>query len=251
MGAQQRIALYGGTFDPVHVGHLEVARRVSQLFEIEKVLFIPAQMAPHKMGRPVTEPIHRYAMLALATQDDPQLSISTFELDAPDRRYTVDTVGHFQRTLGDSTELFFIMGADSWTEITTWREWERLLAMTNHVVVTRPGYEPLTTHLGLLSERVVDLRTFLECGDSAPLWSRSDAVDNKAAPGRRTPRRDPEMKGIYFTNAVMNDVSATNIRRLAREGRFEELTSLLPGPVLEYIKKYEIYRELNEAKLNS
>ncbi|MEN3329630.1 MAG: nicotinate-nucleotide adenylyltransferase, partial [Acidobacteriota bacterium] len=83
MCAQKRIALYGGTFDPVHAGHLEVARRVLKLFEIEKVLFIPTQMAPHKIGRPVTEPIHRYAMLALATQDDPQLSISTFELDAP------------------------------------------------------------------------------------------------------------------------------------------------------------------------
>src|ERR1044072_1831180 len=145
MGAQKRIALYGGTFDPVHIGHIEVARRISQLFEIEKVLFIPAQMAPHKIGRPVTEPIHRYAMLAQATQDDPQLLISTFELDAPDRRYTVDTVEHFQWVLGDSTELFFIMGADSWAEITTWREWERLLTMTNHIVVTRPGYEPQTS----------------------------------------------------------------------------------------------------------
>jgi nicotinate-nucleotide adenylyltransferase len=209
MAAQKRIALYGGTFDPVHVGHIEVARRVSQLFEIEKVLFVPAQMAPHKVGRPVTEPIHRYAMLALATQDDPRLLISTFELDAPDRRYTVDTVAHFQRALGDSIELFFIMGADSWAEITTWREWERLLAMTNHIVVTRPGYESSAAHVGALSTRV------------------------------------------SFTDVVMNDVSATNIRRLAREGRFEELTGLLPGAVLEYIKKYEIYRELNEAKLNS
>lgn len=197
--------MYGGTFDPVHVGHLEVARRVSQLFEIEKVLFIPAQLAPHKVGRDVTEPIHRYAMLALATQNDPQLVISSFELDAPDRRYTVDTVAHFQRALGDSTELFFIMGADSWAEITTWREWERLLAMTNHIVVTRPGYEPETA-------------------------------------------RSPN---IFFTDAVMNDVSATKIRRLAREGRYDELADLLPEPVLEYIKKYEIYRELNEAKLNS
>ena len=238
--------MYGGTFDPVHVGHLEIARTVSQLFEIEKVLFIPAQVAPHKVGRDVTEPIHRYAMLALATQDDPQLLISSYELDAPDRRYTVDTVAHFQQVLGDSTELFFVMGADSWAEITTWREWERLLTMTNHIVISRPGYEPESAHIDALSERIVDLRTSLECGDLAPLWYRSGAIDNKAAPGRRTPRRR-----IFLTDVVMNDASATNIRRLAREGRFNELRNFLPGPVLEYIKKYEIYRELNEGKLNS
>lgn len=219
--------MYGGTFDPVHTGHLEVARRVLPLFEIEKVLFIPAQMAPHKLGRPVTKPIHRYAMLALATQDDPRLSISTFELEAPDRRYTVDTVERFQQMLGDSTELFFIMGADSWSEITTWREWERLLSITNHIVVTRPGYDPAATHVGAVGERIVDLR------------------------GVKTPPQSDGGKKIFFTDAVMKDVSATNIRRLASEGRTEELTGLVPGPVLEYIKKYGIYRELNEAKLNS
>lgn len=218
--------MYGGTFDPVHTGHVEVARRVLQLFEIEKVLFIPAQMAPHKIGRPVTEPIHRYAMLALATQDDPRLLISTFELDAPDRRYTVDTIESFQQALNDSTELFFIMGADSWSEITTWREWERLLSMTNHIVVTRPGYDPAATHVGALEERIVDLR------------------------GGKTPPAEVGKK-IFFTDVVMKDISATNIRRLASEGRFGELAGLVPGPVLEYIKKYGIYRELNEAKLNS
>ncbi len=223
MGAKRRLALYGGTFDPVHVGHLEVARKVSQLFEIEKVLFVPAQMAPHKIGRAVTEPIHRYAMLALATQDDPELVISTFELDAPDRRYTVDTIEHFQRELGDSSELFFIMGSDSWSEIATWREWERLLTMTNHIVVTRPGYEPAMTHVGALSDRIVDLRT------------------GKAA-------TTPNTKGIFFTDVVMNDVSATNIRRLASEGRTEELVKVLPRPVLDYIQKYGVYRDLNEAK---
>jgi nicotinate-nucleotide adenylyltransferase len=226
MCAQRRIALYGGTFDPVHTGHVEVARRVLQLFEIEKVLFIPAQMAPHKIGRPVTEPIHRYAMLALATQDDPRLLISTFELDAPDRRYTVDTIESFQQALSDSTELFFIMGADSWSEITTWREWERLLSTTNHIVVTRPGYEPAATDVGALEERIVDLR------------------------GGKTPPAEGGKK-IFFTDVVLNNISATSIRRLASEGRFEELTGLVPGPVLEYIKKYGIYRELNEAKLNS
>lgn len=216
--------MYGGTFDPVHTGHLEIARRVSELFEIEKLLFIPAQMAPHKIGRPVTEPIHRYAMLALATQSDPKLLISTFELDAPDRRYTVDTIEHFQRLFGEASELFFIMGADSWSEITTWREWERLLTMTNHIVVTRPGYEVAMAHVGAIAERIVDLTT------------------GKGAAGQQ---------GIFFTDAVMNDVSATNIRRLASEGRTEELAGMVPGPVLEYIRKYGIYRELNEAKLNS
>jgi nicotinate-nucleotide adenylyltransferase len=244
MCAKGRIALYGGTFDPVHIGHVEIARRVSQLFEIEKVVFIPAQMAPHKIGRPVTEPIHRYAMLALATQNDPQLSVSTFELDAPDRRYTVDTIAHFQRTLGNETELFFIMGADSWSEITTWREWERLLTMTNHIVVTRPGYEPTTTHVVAVGERIVDLRTSLECGGLAPLSPRSGVSESKGAPAPPTPK-------IFFTDVVMKDVSATRIRRLASEGRTDELTELLPEPVLEYIKKYGIYRELNEAKLNS
>ncbi|HVF23987.1 MAG TPA: nicotinate-nucleotide adenylyltransferase [Pyrinomonadaceae bacterium] len=211
MAASKRIALYGGTFDPVHLGHLEVARKVLELFEIEKVVFIPAQIAPHKVGRPVTEPIHRYAMLALATQDDPRLVISTFELDAPDRRYTVDTVAEFQRRLGDDTQLFFIMGADSWSEITTWRDWERLLKMANHIVVTRPGYEVSPAPSGL-AER------------------------------------------IFFTDAVMKDISATNIRRLASEGRADdnaELEKLVPRAVADYIMKYGIYRNSNEAKLNN
>ena len=204
----RRIALYGGTFDPVHLGHVEIARRVLELFEIEKVLFVPAQVAPHKIGRRVTEPIHRYAMLALATQNDPRLSISTFELDAPDRRYTVNTVEHFQRVMGSSAELFFIMGADSWSEISTWREWERLLRIVNHIVVTRPGYE----------------------------------VD-KTLPSRAA--------RVFFTDAVMKDVSATNIRRLVAAARFDELAQLVPEPVAEYIRKYELYRDTNETRLNS
>lgn len=206
MDVKKRIALYGGTFDPVHSGHLEIARKVSELFEIEKVLFIPAQVAPHKVGRTVTEPIHRYAMLALATQNDPRLSISTFELEAPDRRYTVDTVEHFRTMFARSAELFFIMGADSWADIQTWREWQRLLTMINHIVVTRPGFEV------------------------AP-----------APPGAR----------VSFTDAVMNDVSATSIRRFASAGRMDELARLVPEPVVEYIRKYEIYRDTNETKLHS
>ena len=208
MGARKRIALYGGTFDPVHSGHLEIARRVSELFEIEKVLFIPAQVSPHKVGKPVTAPIHRYAMLALATQNDPQLSLSTFELDAPNRRYTVDTVEHFQTTLGDSAELFFIMGADSWAEIRTWREWERLLQMIDHIVVTRPGH---------------DVNKTLPSSDAR----------------------------VSFTDAVMKDISSSGIRRVAAAGEYAELAQLVPAPVAEYIRKYELYRDTNETELHS
>jgi nicotinate-nucleotide adenylyltransferase len=135
------------------------------------------------------------------------------------------------------------MGADSWSEITTWREWERLLTMTNHIVVTRPGFEPATTQVGAVSERIVDLRS-LECGGLAPLSPRSGVSETKAAPGRRTPK-------IFITDVVMRDVSATGIRQLASEGRTKELTELVPAAVLEYIQKYRIYREVNEAKLNS
>ena len=221
MCAKRRIALYGGTFDPVHLGHLEVARKVCELFEIEKVLFLPAQVAPHKRGKTVTDPIHRYAMLALATQDEPKLCVSTFEIEAENRRYTVDTLEYFLRTLGDTSVLFFIMGADSWVEITTWRDWKRLLTMVNHIVVTRPGYG--LTGPAEVSDRIVDLRS----------------NDKQVVP-------DEQGEKIYLTDVVMEDVSATKIRSMARKGRYDELAMLLSPPVVKYIEKYGIYQESNE-----
>ena len=227
MCAKRRIGLYGGTFDPVHQGHLDVARRVAKLFEIDEILFVPAQQAPHKLGRPVTAAIHRYAMLVLATADDAQLRISTFELDAPDRRYTVDTLKHFQQTLVDD-DLFFIMGADSWADIETWRNWQELLAMTNHIVVTRPGYAVDIENSPFVN-RIVDTR-----GKSV-----GPVVVNA-----ETPR-------IFITDVVMDDIAATEIRDLCRAGKFAELRGIVPGVVIEYLKKYQIYRNSNEAKLNS
>jgi nicotinate-nucleotide adenylyltransferase len=227
MSVKRRVALYGGTFDPVHLGHLEVARRVAELFEIEKVLFVPAQIAPHKLTRAVTAPLHRYAMLVLASQNDPQLFVSTFELDTPDRHYTVDTIAHFQSSFGDSTELVFIMGADSWSEITTWRDWERLLTMTSHIVVTRPGYDVSNEHVGaFLRDRIVDLRS----------------IDNDAG-------KIQQLSGarIFVTDVVNKDISATEIRDVAKQGRFDDLNNLVPQPVAEYIKKYGIYRDSHEA----
>jgi len=224
MCAKQRIALYGGTFDPVHLGHLEVARRVQELFEIKKVFFVPAQIAPHKVGKLISAPLHRYAMLALATQDDPSLAISTFELDSADRSYTIDTLTHFVSELGGMSDLFFIMGADSWSEITTWREWQRLVTLVNHIVVTRPGYE--IEDYPTVRNRIVELR------------------------GGQVQAALEEESRVFVTDVVMKDISASQIRRLASAGRYSELTGLLSKPVANYIEKYRIYQESNETKLN-
>ena len=224
MSGKKRIALYGGTFDPVHLGHLAVARRVSQIFEIDELLFVPAWIAPHKRLREVTPALHRYAMLVLATQGDPGLRISRFELEAPHRSYTVETLAHFESEFGSGAELFFVMGADSWSEIQTWKDWERLLTMTNHIVMTRPGYELQLAGMSQdVQARLVDMRRS----------SRKEA----AAPG----------KHIFFSDAVQLDISATDIRDAAGADRFDQLLKLVPEPVANYIIKYELYREPNES----
>lgn len=228
MEQRKRIAIYGGTFDPVHSGHLEIARQVSQLFVIDEFLFVPARVAPHKLARGVSSVLHRYAMLALATRADPRLCISTFELDGPERQYTVDTLFQFRARFGDSADLFFVMGADSWAEITTWREWQRLMTLANLIVVTRPGYEVSTEQVSAeTAARVVDVR-----GLTAAHSSRT------VEPGARR---------IFVTDAVRHDVSATEVRQAAREIRDEDLNKLVPLEVADYIRKYKLYRNTHEA----
>jgi nicotinate-nucleotide adenylyltransferase len=225
-GRKKRIALYGGTFDPVHIGHIAVAHGLSKLFALDEVLFIPAALAPHKRESKVTPAFHRYAMLALATQREPRMRISTIELDAPERPYTFETLLRMQESVGHEALLFFVMGADSWTEITTWREWERVLSLTNHIVVSRPGYEWDVLHVTpAIRERVVDLRG-------------ADAEERMA---REIDSGDPAK--IYITDAVNIDVSATTIRRAVREGLDTDWLRLVTTSVADYIRKYGLYRE--------
>ncbi|HEY6047279.1 MAG TPA: nicotinate-nucleotide adenylyltransferase [Pyrinomonadaceae bacterium] len=220
--ALRRAAIYGGTFDPVHNGHLEVARRVQQLFTLDEVIFVPACVPPHKRNARVTSAFHRFAMLALATDQDSGSRVSTIELDQPDRPYAVDTVGRMQEKLGSSYRLFFIMGADSWLEITTWRDWRRLLQMSDQIVVTRPGY-PLEAN-SVEGARLTDTRGL-------------GAEEITALMG------DSTGPGTFLSDAVFADVSATEIREAARQGNGEHLRQLVPPSVAGYIEKYGLYRK--------
>ena len=219
MEQRKRIAIYGGTFDPVHSGHLQIARSVLQLFAIDEFLFVPARVAPHKFDREISSPLHRFAMLALATRADPRLCVSTFELERDESQYTVDTLFHFRSQLGESADLFFVMGADSWAELTSWREWQRLLTLANLIVVTRPGHEFSAEHVGpVTAADVLDLR-----GASEGFQERG-------------------VQKIFVTDAVMLDVSATEVRRAARENLRDSLEQLVPLEVADYIRKYKLYR---------
>jgi len=215
----RRVAIYGGSFDPVHKGHVEVARGVLGLFGLDEVLFVPACVPPHKSG--VSSAFHRFAMLALATQEHARLRLSTIELDEPNRPYAVDTIERLQSEIGSNSRVFFLIGADSWSEITTWHEWRRLLKMCDLVVVTRPGYELIGNAPEVA--RVVDGR-----GMSQQQISELLGSDNG-------PR-------VFLTDVAMVDVSATAIRAAARSAEMERLREMVPAPVASYIQKYELYR---------
>jgi nicotinate-nucleotide adenylyltransferase len=208
----KRIAYFGGTFDPVHNGHLSVARSLVDIFELDAFVFLPAFHAPHKPDRQPTSEFHRFTMLCLATANDKNISVSTLELDKREKRYTIDTLKELkERHPGD--EIFFVMGADSWADIRTWREWENVLLSSNHIVVSRPGYEIKTDHVtAAVRERI------------------ADGIEQTTLPGHR----------IYFTDAVKYDASATELRDDLSDGVLDR-ESDIPAAVAKYIEKYDLY----------
>ena len=215
----RRAAIYGGTFDPVHNGHLTVARSVAQLFALDQLIFVPACTPPHKRGAGISPAFHRFAMLVLATEDDASFSVSTIELDEPDRPYAVDTVARIQEQIGSDSRLFFVMGADSWAEIMTWFEWEKLLRMCDQIVATRPGYELVEANGAAVS----DLRGMSKDDVSVLIEGHAE-------------------RQAFFTDGAILDISATAIRAAARAGDSEKLRESVPETVANYIEKYELYR---------
>lgn len=212
-----RIGVYGGTFDPIHNGHLEIARAVTENFRLDRLLIVPSARPPHK-NTPASHPFDRYAMAVLATDGLTDLFVSPIELEAPDEPYTFQTIGKIRLAFGPESSLFFLMGSDSFEDLPQWKKPELIIAESNMIVACRPGHDIKTgSHASFA--RTIDLRGQTQGPESdSALASRS----------------------LYLTDYVVSEVSSTDIRKLVRMG--ESISGLVPSSVANHIQKYGLYQ---------
>ena len=197
----RHIGVIGGTFDPIHTGHLIIAQEALTRLELDRVLFVPAGQPPHKLEREITDPERRFEMVRLAVAGNARFSVSRVDLDRDGPCYTVDTIGLLQRTWGEDTRLYFVIGADSLSELPTWRQPERLLRLCQVVAVARPGHQ-------------MDLQ----------------ALD-RLLPGAAS--------RVRLLDAPTLDISSTEIRRRVAGGL--SIRYLVPAEVARYVEQYRLY----------
>jgi nicotinate-nucleotide adenylyltransferase len=203
-----RIAILGGTFDPVHNGHLAAAHSVSRTFRTDEVHFVPAYSAPHKQGQETTSAFHRFAMVALATAPFDRFRASSMEVDSLEKRYTVDTLQRM-RAENPGGELLFVLGTDMYRDFETWKNYQALFTLAHLVIVHRPGFpfrDDLSPH------RV------LREGEEASL---------------------PSSPGVFYLPYVEQPVSSTAIRDACRRG--EDAAEWVPSAVWSYVQKHKLY----------
>ncbi len=225
-----QVGIFGGTFDPVHTGHLELALQAKDKFNLDQVLFIPAYMSPHKQGQPLTAAVHRLAMLDLALQDIPEFSVSMAEIKRKSVSYSIDTVNFLLETQADS-ELYLIMGADTFLDLNTWKEYRRLASLCHMLVGNRPGF-PLIDH-----EKILD-KLFGE---------PEDPYNPQAANPYEFRRRGTDRKICFFQIAPL-DISSSNIR--AGAVAHSSAKKILPLNVDRYIIVNQLYKERSAPPLN-
>ena len=198
-----RIGVMGGTFDPVHHGHLVAASEVAGRFDLDEVVFVPTGQPWQKELRQVSPAEDRYLMTVIATASNPRFSVSRVDIDRGGLTYTKDTLRDLH-TLNPDSDLYFITGADALASILSWHDLEELFAMARFVGVSRPGYELGREHLADVLEGLPD-----------------DALTLLEIPALA--------------------ISSTDCRRRAAEGR--PLWYLMPDGVVQYISKRELYRK--------
>jgi len=213
-----RIGLFGGTFDPVHNGHLRAARLVQKRFGLDRIFFVPSAIPPHK-ARPDMAPARdRLGMTALAVAGRGDWTASPVELRAGGPSYSIRTIETMRRRF-PRARLFFIVGADAFLEIKTWREWARVLRSCAFIVMTRPGFR-LAAAAGVLG----------------PAWK--DAL-RRVVPGGRLSDREFDPPAVFFLPIAALPVSSTRIRARARDGR--SLAGLVPRAVADHIRTKGLY----------
>ena len=209
-----KLGLLGGTFDPIHRGHLDVARAAVAALGLDEVWLIPARQPPHRQHPHASAP-HRFAMAALATTDEPQLRVSDLEMERSGPSYTVDTLAAVAGVAPRDTSVFFLIGVDAFRDVPSWRAFPAVLDRAHFVVVSRPGAS------------VADLPMRLPA--LAPLMIK-------------VPAPIPPTPSIFLVEAPTSVASSTEIRARVREGR--PIADLVSGPVAAYIAKHRLYTGL-------
>lgn len=210
--------LLGGTFDPVHQGHLALARLALEALGLSEVRFLPAASPPHKTRRALTDSHHRWAMLALATIEEPRFRVSLDEIARPGRSYTIRTLERLRAGRG---RLCFLIGADAFAEFDTWKRARAVLGAIEFIVFPRDGID-----LDGLRRRL-------------PAWISRHLVEHSLAEGRPVPSPGGPPR-VHWVPLEVPGVSSTEVRRRAARG--EDLSALVPALVAHYIAQYGLYR---------
>jgi nicotinate-nucleotide adenylyltransferase len=213
-----KIGLFGGTFDPVHWGHLRSAEEVSETFGLDRVYFIPAAVPPHKRGYTTTPARDRLRMVQLAVAKNPRFAASTVEISRPGVSYSIDTVRGFAARRRPDDSLYFIIGLDAFREIGTWKDFTGIFPLCNFIVTSRPGRQERDP---LKGTGIAVKKLF--CYDFKSGSYRHES-------GTR----------IFFSELTDIAISASEIRALVRQGK--SIRYLVPAEVEKYIKQRRLYR---------
>ncbi len=219
-----RIGLFGGTYNPIHLGHLRAAVEVKEGFSLDEIYLIPCAIPPHKKSGHVAGAEERYEMTRIATSYTPGLSASNVELKRSGPSYTIDTVLHFKSDLPKETELYFILGLDAFLEIDTWKSYMDLFPLIPFIILTRPYAEHIDPSL-----RQQKIEDFIKSRISTEYKydsSQSGFIHL-------------EMEPIFFFNVTPLEVSSSAIRSLIKKGR--SIRFLVPDEVIDLIKTKGLY----------
>lgn len=183
MNPGRRVGIMGGTFDPIHIGHLVVAEEARLLFALDTVIFVPAGRPAHKTVEIITLAEHRYLMTVLAVINNSYFQVSRFEIDNHKPSYTIDTVRYFLETMGKDTAIFFITGADAILEIISWKDYDELLGMCTFIAASRPGYFLKKIH-ETLAEFYPDVTEKVHLLESPAMSISSTFIRNRVREGK-------------------------------------------------------------------